>query len=98
MMPDVINLPTEHHDGYLPAIVIAAIPLSDGKSFPLQTYAVTAIDPGSPSWRPSYIAAETSRNSTAEPWFTDETFPSDNLPDALGDMASLAGRVYPRFL
>jgi hypothetical protein len=59
---------------------------------------VVAIDPESLMARPAYVAAETSRAQADAPWFADETFPSDTLADAIGDMATLAGRVYPRLL
>lgn len=93
MMPDTISVPTEHRGAYRPATVVAAIPL-DGP----HAYAVVAIDPGSLMAHPTYIAAETSRAQADAPWFTDEVFPSATLASALGDMASLAGRVHPRLL
>lgn len=93
MMPAFINLPTEHRGGYRPAIVLAAIPLESPDA-----YAVVAIDPESLMARPTYIAAETYRAQADAPWFTDEAQPSDTLADAIGDMATLAGRVYPRML
>jgi hypothetical protein len=93
MMPSFINLPSEHRGAYRPATVVAAIPLDRPDA-----YAVTAIDPESLLASPSWIAAEVSRAQADAPWFADETFPSDSLDDALGDMATLAGRVHPRLL
>ena len=91
MMPTYVALPSEYRDAYHVAPVVAAIPLDSPNA-----YAVTAIDQ-SPLSSPVYFAAEVQLGGNGS-WYADETFPSGSLPDALGDMACLAGRVYPRFL
>ena len=92
MMPAYVALPSEYRNAYRVAPVIAAIPLDSPDA-----YAVTAIDPESPLSAPAYVAAEVELSGHGS-WFADETFPSEDLAGALGDMASLAGRVYPRLL
>ena len=91
-IPAVIMLPTETAHGYWPANVVAAIPLGHGN-----VYAVTVIDPKSSPDAPRFLAAEVGRSIHGF-WVADETFPSDTLADAIGDMASLAGGTYPRLL
>jgi hypothetical protein len=91
-IPAVIMLPTEIAHGYWPANVVAAIPLGHGS-----IYAVTAIDTSSSPDAPLFFTAEVGRSIHGF-WHADETFPADTLADALGDMATLAGRVYPRLL
>lgn len=89
-MPAYIAVPTPDNAAYLVAPVVAAIPVS----FDGSVYAVTAINPEPPF---GFIAAETFRN-TIGAWTTDETHPSGSLDDAISDMATLAGRRYPRLL
>jgi hypothetical protein len=92
-MPAAIHLPTEIRNGYYPASVVAAIPLDRGSA-----YAVTAIEPTSSPDAPRFLAAEVSRSIHGFWIADDETYPSDTLADALGDMATLAAREYPRLL
>jgi hypothetical protein len=93
VMPTTITWPSAMLQGaYHTAPVIAAIPLDTP-----DTYAVTATSPLSPPDAPAYVAAEVTRNGHGS-WIADEVFPAEALADALSDMASLAGRVRPRFL
>lgn len=92
-MPTTIHQPTDRNDGYYPATVVAAIPLGHGN-----VYAVTAIEPTSSPDAPTFLAAEVTQTMTGF-WVADgDIHPSRLLADALGDMATLAGRVYRRLL